>query len=94
MTEITLSARDVRRLAEALDGVRGETFQVVLRDGKLHRLAGVETPLASDRKLFSVFGPNVLVMATSVASRPRAMRTRQMRGTLFRGSNVCHCPSR
>jgi len=42
----------------------------------------------------SVFGPKVLVIATSVASRPRAMRTRPMRGTLFRASKVCHCPSR
>src|SRR2546421_8182731 len=37
----------------------------------------------------SVLEPKVLLMATSVASRPRAMSTRPIRGTLFRGSNVC-----
>src|SRR4051794_12532443 len=36
--------------------------------------------------------PKVVVRATSAASRPRAMRTRPMRGTLFRASNVYHCP--
>src|SRR5258708_13944202 len=40
----------------------------------------------------SVGGPNVLLIATSVASRPRAMSTRPIRGMLFRGSNVCQCP--
>ena len=33
-------------------------------------------------------------MATSVASRPRAINTRPMRGTLLRASKVCQCPSR
>ena len=41
-------------------------------------------------KLFSVLGPNVLLIATSVASRPRAIKTRPIRGTLFRASKVCH----
>src|SRR2546426_9982234 len=40
----------------------------------------------------SVLGPNVLLIATSVASRPRAMSTRPIRGMLFRGSNVCQRP--
>jgi hypothetical protein len=35
----------------------------------------------------SVFGPNVVV-ATSAASRPRAISTRPMRGTLWRASGV------
>src|ERR1700681_4656385 len=43
-------------------------------------------------KLSSVLGPNVVAIATSDASRPRAIRTRPMRGTLFRGSNICHRP--
>ena len=43
-----------------------------------------------DAKAFKVLGPNVVVMATSAASRPRAISTRPMRGTLLRGSNVCH----
>ncbi len=44
-------------------------------------------------KLDSVLRPNVLLIATSAASRPRAMRTRPMRGTLLRGSNVYQWPS-
>jgi hypothetical protein len=40
----------------------------------------------------SVLGPNVVVIATSAASRPRAIKTLPMRGTLFRGSKVCQRP--
>src|SRR5689334_21820963 len=43
-------------------------------------------------KLTSVFGPNVWVIGTSEASRPRAIRMRPIRGTLLRGSNVCQRP--
>ena len=39
-------------------------------------------------KLFSVLGPKVLLIGTSVASRPRAISTRPMRGVLFRASKV------
>ena len=39
-----------------------------------------------------VVRPNVLLIATSVASRPRAISTRPIRGTLFRASNVCQRP--
>ena len=42
----------------------------------------------------SVHGPNEVTIATSVASRPRAIRMRPMRGTLFRGSKVCQRPPR
>lgn len=49
---------------------------------------------AQTRKLRSVLGPNVVVMATSAASRPRASNTRPIRGVLFRGSKVCHSPPR
>ncbi len=45
-------------------------------------------------KLFSVLGPNVLLMATSDASRPRAINTRPIRGVLLRASKVYQWPSR
>src|SRR2546430_10020181 len=45
-------------------------------------------------KLSSVLGPNVLLIATSAASRPRAMSTRPIRGTLFRGSKMYQRPPR
>src|ERR1700693_6339144 len=41
----------------------------------------------------SMLGPNALLIATSVASRPRAIRTRPMRGTLFLASKVCQWSS-
>ena len=40
-------------------------------------------------KFRRVLGPKVVVIATSAASRPRAIRTRPMRGMLLRGSKVC-----
>src|ERR1700722_216900 len=43
-------------------------------------------------KLSRMFGPKVVAIATSNASRPRAIRTRPTRGTLLRGSNVCQRP--
>src|SRR5580765_7498361 len=57
--------------------------------------SGSRSPISSTHTLkpTSVLGPNALLMATSVASRPRAIRIRPMRGTLFRGSKVCQCPS-
>src|SRR5712692_5426383 len=45
-------------------------------------------------KLTSVLGPNVVVMATSIASRPLAISTRPIRGTLFRASKVYQRPPR
>jgi hypothetical protein len=45
-------------------------------------------------KLVSVFGPKVVLIATSAASRPRAIITRPMRGTLWRASKVCQWPPR
>jgi hypothetical protein len=45
-------------------------------------------------KLFRVLGPKVLLMATSAASRPRAINTRPMRGVLLRASKVYQWPSR
>src|SRR5271157_3105585 len=43
-------------------------------------------------KLSRKLGPNVVAIATSEASRPLAMRTRLMRGTLLRGSKTCQRP--
>jgi len=45
-------------------------------------------------KLFNVLGPNVVLIATSEASRPRAINTLPMRGVLLRASKVCQCPPR
>ena len=45
-------------------------------------------------KLLSVFGPNVVLIATSAASRPLAISTRPMRGMLWRASKVYHTPPR
>src|SRR5437879_6101429 len=45
-------------------------------------------------KLVKVLGPNVLLIATSDASRPRAIKTLPMRGVLLRASKMCQCPPR
>jgi hypothetical protein len=45
-------------------------------------------------KLASVLGPKVVVIATSAASRPRAISARPMRGVLWRASKVRHWPPR
>src|ERR1700739_3428863 len=42
------------------------------------------------RNLLSTEAPNVLLIATSAASRPRAIRMRPVRGALLRGSKVSH----
>ena len=69
---------------------------VAHRENRHQRAAPPVWPLGissvQTRKLFSVFGPNVVVIATSVASRPRAIRMRPILGTLLRGSNMCHRP--
>ncbi len=49
--------------------------------------AGV-TSSVTTLKPASVWGPNEVTIATSVASRPRAIRMRPMRGSLCRASNV------
>jgi hypothetical protein len=55
-----------------------------------HGLAGAAdvTSWVTTLKLASVHGPNEVTIATSVASRPRAIRMRPMRGLLWRASNV------
>jgi hypothetical protein len=48
------------------------------------------TSSVQTRNDFSLFGPNVVLMATSEASRPRAIKTRPIRGMLLRASKVYH----
>ncbi len=43
-------------------------------------------------KLSNRLGPNVVAIATSDASRPRAISTRLLRGVLLRGSKMCQRP--
>jgi len=66
--------------------------------GKARDLAGVISAgvisSVTTVKLLSVFGPKVVLIATSAASRPRAISTRPMRGMLWRASNVYHRPPR
>ena len=45
-------------------------------------------------KPLNVAGPKMVESATSVASRPRAITTRPMRGLLWRASNVYQRPPR
>jgi hypothetical protein len=45
-------------------------------------------------KPMRMLGPNVVVMATSIASRPLAISTRPIRGTLLRASKVYQRPPR
>jgi hypothetical protein len=61
-----------------------------------HGLAGAAdvTSLVITLKLASVHGPNEVTIATSVASRPRAIKIRPMRGLLWRASNVYQRPPR
>jgi hypothetical protein len=46
------------------------------------------TSLVITLKLANVHEPNEVAIATSVASRPRAIKIRPMRGLLWRASNV------
>jgi hypothetical protein len=58
---------------------------------------GGGTPMTSSvntLKPASLPGPNEVTIATSVASRPRAIKMRPMRGVLWRASNVYQRPPR
>ncbi len=46
--------------------------------------------MGDDVEPFQLTQPKQVVIATSVASRPRAINTRPIRGTKFRASNVYH----
>jgi hypothetical protein len=61
-----------------------------------HELAGAADVTSSviTLKPASVHGPNEVTIATSVASRPRAIKMRPMRGTLLRESKVYQRPPR
>jgi hypothetical protein len=61
-----------------------------------HMIAEVGALISSviTLKLASVHGPNEVTIATSVASRPRAIRIRPIRGVLWRASSVCQQPPR
>src|SRR5437762_6355093 len=54
----------------------------------------VRTSSVHTLKLANVLGPNVLLIATSAASRPRAISTLPIRGVLLRASKVYQRPSR
>ncbi len=54
-----------------------------------HSISSVHT-----LKFTSVLGPKVWVIGTSAASRPCAISTRPIRGSLLRGSNMCQRPPR
>ena len=64
--------------------------------GARHLFAGAADVTSSviTLKPASVHGPNEVTIATSVASRPRAISMRPIRGTLFRGSKVYQRPPR
>src|ERR1700724_428180 len=64
--------------------------------GNRHRLAEVPNITSSviTLKPARVHGPNEITIATSVASRPRAIRMRPMRGTWLRGSKAYQRPPR
>jgi hypothetical protein len=61
-----------------------------------HVLVGAidETSSVITLKPASMHGPNEVTIATSVASRPRAIKMRPMRGLLWRASNVYQRPPR
>ena len=69
--------------------------EAAIADGLLHAIAGTGvTSSVITLKPASVHGPNEVTIATSVASRPRAIRMRPMRGWLWRASNVYQRPPR
>ena len=84
-----LAELDRFRIAIDRDMPHGEQAHAGRHDGATARTISSTHTLKPD----SVLGPNAVLMATSVASRPRAISTRPMRGTLLRGSKVCHWPS-
>jgi len=84
-----------RRTIKIRDPGRAVICRAVRRrhlDHRIRRLADLwhafRDFIRPDFKLSRVFWPNVVAMATSAASRPRAISTRPILGTLFRGSNV------
>ncbi len=73
-----------RRCAPPVPSFRSSTGQTAQQVP----LAQPATSSVRTVKRSSVDGPKLVVSATSAASRPRAISTRPMRGTLLRGSKV------
>jgi len=73
---------------EAWLGNRWYTFDARNNVPRIGRVLMARGRDACDVALTTHFGPKVVDSATSHASRPRAMSTRPMRGTLLRASNV------
>ena len=65
-----------------------------MRERYLAAAAVAATSSVTTLKPASVQGPNDVTMATSVASRPRAIRMRPIRGVLWRASKVYQRPPR
>jgi ATP-dependent Clp protease ATP-binding subunit ClpB len=70
-------------------GASGNVFELT---GGGDRRQPISSVITSKRASSAV--PKAVEIAASVASRPRAIRMRPIRGTLLRGSNMCHLPPR
>ena len=97
-TLVTDDRRLARVVAEQADG-RYRALVLPLREmpGRSEPAPGqaaVATSSVTTVNCTRVVGPKVLLIATSAASRPRAISTRPIRGTLLRGSKVCQSPPR
>jgi len=68
--------------------IRHAAKPVSVPEPKRQRDHSSGTSSAQTRNPDKVAGPNVCVRGTSVASRPRAMRIRPIRGALLRGSKA------
>jgi CO/xanthine dehydrogenase Mo-binding subunit len=76
-----------------------QLYAYILRSPHAHaEIARIQTGTATSSvftvKPVSVFGPKVVVIATSAASRPRASKIRPIRGVLWRASKVYHASPR
>ena len=82
--------------AENLLGAQtGKGFYQLMSTYEIARIqTGTATSSVFTVKPVSVFGPKVVVIATSAASRPRASKIRPIRGVLWRASKVNQRPSR
>ena len=75
-----------------------QTFELMLPDKDLSKLSSMMffhcVSHSASMNVAQCLKLNGCVMATSAASRPRAIRTRPIRGMLCRASNVYHRPPR
>src|SRR6187402_2000746 len=86
---MTLSRPEHHAMLAQADGFL-VTVNSSVMDGKKRHQPGISS--VQTLKDSSILGPKVVAIATSEASRPRAIRIRPMRGTLLRGSNICQRP--